>query len=89
MAHNADLSVSEALSVPVDCRSGPAADVLDTQAAAAYLQVSPALMEYYRVRGGGPRYSKLGRLVRYRRAALEEWLKERERASTSDLGGKV
>lgn len=83
----AQVSVSEVPTVPTEGSARGAADVLDTQAAADYLLVSPALLEYYRVRGGGPRYSKLGRLVRYRRAALEEWLQARERSSTSDRGG--
>lgn len=83
----AQVPVYEVPTVPTEDPARGAADVFDTQAAAAYLLVSPALLEYYRVRGGGPRYSKLGRLVRYRRAALEEWLRARERASTSDSGG--
>jgi hypothetical protein len=89
MALAAHVSVSEAPTVSSDDRRGIVAEVFDTQAAADYLQVSSALLEYYRVRGGGPRYSKLGRLVRYRRAALDEWLKELERSSTSDIGGQA
>ena len=58
-------------------------DVLDTHGAAAYLSVSRQLLELLRVQGGGPRFSKLGRLVRYRRAALDAWLIDRERSSTS------
>lgn len=59
-------------------------EVFDTAGAARYANVSKQLFELLRVEGGGPRYVKLGRLVRYRRAALEEWLIERERAHTSE-----
>lgn len=61
-------------------------EVFDTPGAGKYLGVSPQLLELMRVDGGGPRYAKLGRLVRYRRAALDEWLIERERKHTSEGG---
>ncbi|GAA4002639.1 helix-turn-helix transcriptional regulator [Pseudomonas aeruginosa] len=59
-------------------------DVLDTQQAADYLQVSRQLLELLRVKGGGPRYAKLGRLVRYRRASLDEWLASKEQSHTAE-----
>lgn len=59
-------------------------EVLDTEGAAEYLGVSRQLLELLRVAGGGPRYAKLGRLVRYRRAALNAWLIERERSHTAE-----
>ena len=58
-------------------------DVFDTDGAAKYLGVSKPLLDLLRVQGGGPRYAKLQRLVRYRRAALDEWLIERERNHTA------
>ena len=58
-------------------------DVMDTDQAAAYLGVSAALLEQLRVKGGGPRYAKFARLVRYRRASLDEWLQSRERNHTA------
>lgn len=61
-----------------------ARDVLDTQQAADYLQVSRQLLELLRVKGGGPRYAKLGRLVRYRRASLDEWLASKEQNHTAE-----
>ena len=54
-----------------------------TPQAACYLQVSESLLEKLRVSGGGPRYSKLGRGVIYRRAALDAWLASRETMHTS------
>jgi excisionase family DNA binding protein len=59
-------------------------EVFDTEGAAKYLRVSHQLLELMRVDGGGPRYAKLGRLVRYRRATLDAWLAERERNHTSE-----
>ena len=59
-------------------------EVFNTEDAAAYLKVSRQLLEYLRVAGGGPRYVKLTRLVRYRKAALDEWLLGNERAHTSE-----
>ena len=59
-------------------------DVFDTEGAAKYLGVSKQLLELLRVQGGGPRYAKLQRLVRYRRVALDAWLIERERYNTAE-----
>jgi hypothetical protein len=60
--------------------------VLDTRAAADFLGVSPRTLEGFRVRGGGPRFAKIGGAVRYRLASLEEFLRNQERTSTSDPG---
>ena len=66
--------------------SRQATPVLDTRAAADFLGVSPRTLEGMRVRGGGPRYAKVGGAVRYRLASLEEYLQRQERSSTSDPG---
>ena len=55
-----------------------------TEEAADYLKVSRQLLELLRVKGGGPRYAKLGRAVRYRRAALDEWLEANEQNHTAE-----
>ena len=60
--------------------------VLDTRAAADFLCISARTLEGFRVRGGGPRFVKIGGSVRYRLASLEEYLRQQERASTSDPG---
>jgi len=65
-------------------RQAPA--VLDTRAAADFLGVSARTLEGFRVRGGGPRFVKIGGSVRYRLASLEEYLRHQERTSTSDTG---
>ena len=60
--------------------------LLKTAQAAVALDVSPRTLERYRVVGGGPRYVKVGRLVRYLPSDLERWLKSRGRKTTSDDG---
>ncbi len=43
-------------------------------------------LQAWRVRGGGPKYLKIGRSVRYRRKDIEAWLASKIRRSTSDPG---
>ncbi len=59
---------------------------LKTPAAALYIGVSEAWLEKRRVYGNGPVYIKNGRLVCYRRSALDHYMSARERRSTSDPG---
>lgn len=68
---------------------GPA--LLTQEQAAELLQVSPRTLAGWRCRGGGPRFLKLGSTgktspIRYRASAIERYMNERERLSTSDLG---
>ena len=58
----------------------------DTQSLADELEVSPRTIEVWRLKGEGPTYTKIGRLVRYRREDVQEWLDSRVRRSTSDPG---
>ena len=59
---------------------------LSTPQAAAILGLSPRTLERYRVTGEGPVFAKLGRLVRYSQADIEQWAARRCRRSTSDDG---
>jgi hypothetical protein len=54
--------------------SEPAAEILDTVGAAGYLKLSKQRLESLRLRGGGPKFVKLQRSVRYRRTDLDAWL---------------
>jgi excisionase family DNA binding protein len=54
-------------------------EVLTATEAAAYLQVPVETLRRWRSIGSGPRHAKVGRHVRYRRAALDRWFEERER----------
>lgn len=46
---------------------------------AEYLQVTEATLADMRYRSRGPRFVKVGRLVRYRREDLEAWLETSNR----------
>jgi len=59
---------------------------LDTPEAADYLGLKPRTMEKLRIVGGGPRYQKLGRRVKYPVSELDRWAAARLRSSTSDTG---
>jgi hypothetical protein len=60
-----------------------AGGLVDTNAAARLLGVSPRCLQNWRTRGGGPKYKKLGRGVRYAPADLDDFLHERTRRTTS------
>lgn len=49
-------------------------EILTTQEAAELLRLTPSALAQFRYRGGGPRYSKLGRRVVYRKSECISWL---------------
>lgn len=60
---------------------------LNVRDAASFLSVvSKSTLDHLRVKGGGPRFIKLGRNVAYDRADLVAWAEEQKRTSTSDTG---
>ena len=52
--------------------------------AAKVLQVSLSWLAKARMRGDGPPYIPVGRSIRYAEAALIQWMKSRQRSSTSE-----
>jgi hypothetical protein len=60
--------------------------LLTQRDAARTLKLSVRTLERYRVRGGGPKYSKIGRLVRYNDHDLEAWVASRAVSNTSGGG---
>ncbi len=52
--------------------------------AAARLKLSISWLAKARMRGDGPPYIKVGRAIRYSEAALLQWMKSRQRLSTSE-----
>ena len=58
--------------------------LLDQREAALILKISVRTLERHRGAGTGPRFCRLGRLVRYRECDLEEWLGRSLHSSTSD-----
>lgn len=58
--------------------------MIDTAAAAAYLGLAKNTLEKMRLYGGGPRFSKYGRAVRYSVDELDAWIEKNSAASTSE-----
>ena len=56
---------------------------MTTQQAADKLGISKRTLEGMRLRGGGPAYVKVGRLVRYTDELLEQWLLGNMHVSTT------
>ncbi|MGO6898741.1 helix-turn-helix transcriptional regulator [Rhizobium ruizarguesonis] len=57
--------------------------MLRTQGAAEYLNLSVSTLNKLRLTGDGPSYIKLGKSVVYDPADLDEWLSSKRRRSTS------
>lgn len=62
----------------------PVTVFLTTEEAGDFLKMSPRTLEKYRTHGGGPRFRKLGRSVRYKKTDLETWADSRAYDSTYD-----
>ena len=58
--------------------------LFDQKAAAHLLGVSVRTLERHRVAGTGPRFARLGRLVRYRKCDLADWVEKNSVGSTSE-----
>ena len=52
--------------------------------AGRFLRVSLSWLAKARMRGDGPPYIRIGRSIRYSEAALLQWIKSRQRLSTSE-----
>lgn len=59
--------------------------LLTPKEAAPLLKVSLSWLAKARMRGDGPPFIKVGRSIRYSEAALIQWMKGRQRLSTSEL----
>ena len=57
---------------------------LNTDQAAHYVGLSRRTLEKMRTAGGGPRFRKHGRYVRYHIDDLDEWSAEHAKTSTSE-----
>jgi excisionase family DNA binding protein len=58
--------------------------LLTPKEAAKLLKVSVSWLAKARMRGDGPPYIRIGRSIRYSEAALLQWMKSRQRLSTSE-----
>ena len=52
--------------------------------AAEYLRSSPSTLAKLRLYGGGPVFTRIGRVIRYRRSDLDRWMSSNLVRSTSD-----
>jgi excisionase family DNA binding protein len=57
---------------------------LSTEEASKYTGLSRSTLEKARLYGGGPRFMKLGRLVKYRLEDLQDWMNARLVSSTAE-----
>ena len=64
--------------------TAPIMVLLTPKEAAKLLKCSLSWLAKARMRGDGPPYVKLGRSIRYTEAALLQWMKSRQRLSTSE-----
>jgi predicted DNA-binding transcriptional regulator AlpA len=64
----------------------PQSDLLTTGEAASFLGVAESTLNKWRMAGNGPRYAKLGALVKYRVADLHAFVETRTRQSTATDG---
>jgi predicted DNA-binding transcriptional regulator AlpA len=62
----------------------PSFVLLTPKEAAKLLKVSLSWLAKARMRGDGPPYIRIGRSIRYVLAALIQWMKGRQRMSTSE-----
>jgi predicted DNA-binding transcriptional regulator AlpA len=58
--------------------------LLTAAEAARILKVSLSWLAKSRMQGNGPPYIKVGRAIRYSESALLQWMKSRQRLSTSE-----
>jgi len=60
--------------------------LLNETQAADFLNVSIRSLQAWRVKGNGPKYSKIGRSVRYRQCDLDAFVEGNLTVSTSEAG---
>jgi predicted DNA-binding transcriptional regulator AlpA len=76
--------VSSTSGVTAQKPAAPVMVLLTPKEAAKVLKVSLSWLAKARMRGDGPPHIKLGKPIRYAEAALLQWMKSRQRMSTSE-----
>jgi excisionase family DNA binding protein len=64
-------------------------ELLTVSEAAHRLKLSESYLNKARLTGGGPRFVRLGRAIRYSVADLDAWVQSRGAASTSEYEGSA
>jgi hypothetical protein len=80
------MSSKDILSPKMPAAKPPAAvtALMTPNDAANVLKVSLSWLAKARMRGDGPPYIRVGRSIRYSEAALIQWMKSKQRSSTSE-----
>jgi hypothetical protein len=80
------MSSKNILSLKMPAAKPPAAiaTLMTPSDAATVLKVSLSWLAKARMRGDGPPYIRVGRSIRYADAALMQWMKSKQRSSTSE-----
>lgn len=66
-------------------QSGDPDELLGTPEFAAWVGISPGWARIMRLRGGGPKFVKVGSAVRYRRGDVLAWLESRTFSATNEF----
>ena len=67
-----------------DYEALPGSKMLDEQALANWLGESPSTIQKWRVKGGGPKFVKLPKAVRYQVKAVRDWIEGKTVSSTTE-----
>jgi Helix-turn-helix domain len=90
---DADVGVAAPRDSAGEMRAKPARQLshvyFDTSGAAERLGVSPRTLVDYRSRGGGPKWVRIARAVRYRADWLDQWAEDNAVTSTSQETAKA
>ena len=90
---DADVGVAAPRDSAGEMRAKPARPLshvyFDTSGAAERLRVSPRTLVDYRSRGGGPKWVRIARAVRYRADWLDQWAEDKAVTSTSEETAKA
>ena len=81
---NTEMTSQSSLAGGAVLQKPSATTVLTPREAAKFIKFSLSWLAKARMRGDGPPYFKLGRSIRYTEAALLQWMKSRQRLSTSE-----
>ena len=63
-------------------------DLMNTSEAAEFLRVSKRTLALWRSSGKGPKWSKIGRFVRYTRASIEAYVHQGETPCAGSVEGQ-
>lgn len=74
------------VTVDINAGSGSSTDAMSTRQAANHLGCSEGSLRLWRHQKRGPRYFRVGKLVRYRRADLELWIEANSVSPSSEKG---